>query len=191
MNIREIQVKNFRSLREATLSCDRLTAIVGRNGTGKSSFLGALELFYDQSEMATPDDFYNGHIDQDISITVTFSDLTPGALHLFSPYVDRDTLSVTRVFSGEKKKNNGKYYGTRLRNEEFEPVRNAGGALPIREAYKKLQEDQSEKYESLPRVKKVKDALDAMDDWERENPEECSPKPDEGQFFGLGIIANS
>ena len=53
MNIREIRVKNFRSLRDANLSCDRLTAIVGRNGTGKSSFLRALELFYDQTATAT------------------------------------------------------------------------------------------------------------------------------------------
>ena len=185
MNIREIQVKNFRSLRDATLSCDRLTAIVGRNGTGKSSFLRALELFYDQSAMATPDDFYNGDIDQDISITVTFSDLTPDAVSLFSPYVDKDTLSVTRVFSGEKRKKNGTYHGTRLRNEEFDPVRNAGGALAVRAAYKKLQVDQPEKYESLPLVTKVDDARAALADWERKNPQECSPTLDEGQFFGF------
>ena len=185
MNIQKIQVKNFRSLRDATLQCDSLTAIVGRNGTGKSSFLRALELFYDQSEKATPDDFYNGRIDQDISITVTFSDLTPDALGLFSRYVDDDTLSVTRIFSGEKKNNNGKYFGTRPRNEEFGPVRNAGKAMAIRAAYKKLQMDQPEKYRSLPQVTKQDDALDALDDWERDNPQMCRPSPDEGQFFGF------
>ena len=185
MNIQEIQVKNFRSLRDATLPCDRLTAIVGRNGTGKSSFLRALELFYDQSAMATPDDFYNGDIDQDISITVTFSDLTSEALSLFSPYMDKDTLSVTRVFSGEKRKKNGTYHGTRLRNEEFDPVRNAGGALAVRAAYKRLQVDQPEKYRSLPLVTKADDARAALADWERKNPQECSPTLDEGQFFGF------
>lgn len=188
MNIREIRVKNFRSLLDATLPCDSLTAIVGRNGTGKSSFLRALELFYDQSAMATPDDFYNGHLDQDISITVTFSDLTPDALRLFSPYVENDTLSVTRVFSGEKRKNNGKYHGTRPRNEEFGPVRKAGGARAIRAAYKKLQEDQPEKYGSLPKVTRGDDALAAMDDWERKNPQECRLTLDEGQFFGFTSV---
>ena len=127
MNIREIRVKNFRSLRDAKLSCDHLTAIVGRNGTGKSSFLRALEIFYDQTATATPDDFYNGDIDRDISITVTFSGLTPGALRLFSPYVNKGTLSITRVFSGEQGRNNGKYHGSRLRNEEFTPVRKRRG----------------------------------------------------------------
>ena len=185
MNIREIRVKNFRSLRDATLSCDRLTAIVGRNGTGKSSFLRALELFYDQSAMATPDDFYNGDIDQDISITVTFSDLTPDALHLFSLYVDKGTLSVTRVFSGEQGRNNGKYHGTRLKNEEFVPVRNAGGLRAITTAYRKLQADQPEKYGSLPPVTRGADALAALEDWENRHPQACSPDLDEGQFFGF------
>ena len=187
MNIREIRVKNFRSLRDSKLSCDHLTAIVGRNGTGKSSFLRALELFYDQSAMATPDDFYNGDIDQDISITVTFSDLTPDALDLFSPYMDKGTLSITRVFSGEQGRNNGKYHGSRLRNKEFVPVRNAAaaGMLAVRTAYKKLQADQPEEYGSLPSVTKGADALAALDDWESENPEACSPAPDDGQFFGF------
>jgi hypothetical protein len=185
MNIREIRVKNFRSLRDATLSCDRLTAIVGRNGTGKSSFLRALELFYDQSAMATPDDFYNGDIDQDISITVTFSDLTPDALRLFSSYVDKGTLSVTRVFSGEQGRNNGKYHGTRLKNEEFVPIRNAGGMRAVTTAYRKLRADQPEKYGSLPSVTKGADALAALEDWENRHPQECSPDLDEGQFFGF------
>lgn len=185
MNIREIRVKNFRSLRDATLSCDRLTAIVGRNGTGKSSLLRALELFYDQSAMATPDDFYNGDLDQDISITVTFSDLTPDALHLFSSYVDIGTLSVTRVFSGEQGRNNGKYHGTRLKNEEFAPVRNAGGLRAITTAYRKLQADQPEKYGSLPPVTRGADALAALEDWENRHPQACSPDLDQGQFFGF------
>ena len=185
MNIREIRVKNFRSLRDAKLSCDHLTAIVGRNGTGKSSFLRALELFYDQTATATPDDFYNGNIDRAISITVTFSDLTPGALRLFSPYVHKGTLSITRVFSGEQGRNKGKYHGSRLRNEEFAPVRNAAGMRAVTAAYKALQVDQPDKYGSLPSVTRGADALAALDDWEDRHPEACSPAPDEGQFFGF------
>lgn len=188
MNIREIQVNNFRSLRNAKLSCDRLTAIVGRNGTGKSSFLRALELFYDQSAMATPDDFYNGDVDQDISITVTFSDLTPDAHRLFAAYLDNDTLSVARVFSGKKGKNNGKYYGTRLRNKEFDFVRKAGGLRDITAAYRELQADQSGKYGSLPPVTRGRDALAALDDWESENPQSCRPALDQGQFFGFTSV---
>lgn len=189
MNIREIRVQNFRSLRDAKLSCDRLTAIVGRNGTGKSSFLRALELFYDQSAMATPDDFYNGDIDRDISITVTFSDLTPDALRLFSPYVDKGTLSITRVFSGEQGRNNGKYHGSRLKNKEFTPVRSAAGMRAVTAAYRELQADKPTKYGSLPSVTRGADALAALDDWETRHPEACSPSLDEGQFFGFTGVA--
>lgn len=189
MHIREIRVQNFRSLRDANLSCDRLTAIVGRNGTGKSSFLRALELFYDQSATATPDDFYNGDIDRDIAITVTFSDLTPNALSLFSPYVDKDTLSVTRVFSGEQSRNNGRYHGSRLRNEEFTPIRNASGMRAVTTAYRELQTGQPQEYGTLPAVTKGADALEALEDWETRHPEACSPALDEGQFFGFANVA--
>ncbi len=135
--------------------------------------------------MATRDDFYNGDIDQDISITVTFSDLTPDALRLFSPYVDKGTLSVTRVFSGKQGRNNGKYYGIRLRNKEFDLVRNAGGMRAVTTAYRKLQADQPEKYGSLPAVTRGADALTALNDWEIRHPRACSPTRDEGQFFGF------
>lgn len=47
MLISAVHVKNFRSILEESLPCDRLTALVGRNGSGKSTFLAALEFFYD------------------------------------------------------------------------------------------------------------------------------------------------
>ena len=46
MRITNVRVENFRSIRDATFSCDRLTALVGRNGTGKSSFLHAFGVFF-------------------------------------------------------------------------------------------------------------------------------------------------
>ena len=41
MLIQNVQVKNFRSILNESLPCDSLTALVGRNGSGKSSFLNA------------------------------------------------------------------------------------------------------------------------------------------------------
>lgn len=46
MIIKSVQVKNFRSIKDEILQCDKLTALVGANGSGKPSFLRAIELFY-------------------------------------------------------------------------------------------------------------------------------------------------
>ena len=63
MLIENVQVKNFRSIFSESLPCDSLTALVGRNGSGKSSFLSALELFYNQTARVTSEDFH----DEDVS----------------------------------------------------------------------------------------------------------------------------
>jgi KTSC domain/AAA ATPase domain len=44
MIIKAINVKHFRSILDEGLDCDNLTVLVGRNGTGKSSFLRALDV---------------------------------------------------------------------------------------------------------------------------------------------------
>lgn len=47
MIIKAIDVKNFRSICDGRMEFDNLTTILGRNGAGKSSFLHAIDTFYD------------------------------------------------------------------------------------------------------------------------------------------------
>jgi len=61
--IKSVGVNNFRCVQYEVLTCDRLTALVGANGSGKSTFLNAIDLFYSASPKVTPEDFYNGDID--------------------------------------------------------------------------------------------------------------------------------
>lgn len=75
MIIKSVEVKNFRSIREACLGCDNLTAIVGRNGAGKSSFLYAIDTFYDIAAPITEEDFFDRSTGNPIEIRVTYSDL--------------------------------------------------------------------------------------------------------------------
>lgn len=77
MIIKHVYVKNFRSILDESLPCDCLTALVGRNGAGKSSFLRALEMFYEPSAKVTAEDFYAEDTSQDIEIAVTFSGSLP------------------------------------------------------------------------------------------------------------------
>ena len=183
MLIHEVHVKNFRSILDESLPCDSLTALVGRNGSGKSSFLSAIELFYEPSANVTAEDFYSEDVTQDIEIEVTFAGLSAEAKALFSAYIDNDVLTVARIFSSADGKKSGTYHGLRLQNPEFALVRNAGNATSIRNQYTEVRKE--EKYSSLPSVTSAANVLLALAEWENNNPAECSRLRDDGQFFGF------
>ena len=136
MIIRQVRVKHFRSLKDASLNCDRLTALVGRNGAGKSSFLRALEMFYDPAAKATDEDHYAGDTSQDIEIAITYGNLPAEAMDLFVRYVDDDTLTVVRVFSTGSK--NTPYHGIRMQHPAFSVVRQAPRASELTKLYRDL-----------------------------------------------------
>ena len=138
MLIQEINVKNFRSILNETLPVDALTALVGRNGSGKSSFISALELFYEPAGRVTEEDFFAEDVSQDIEIAVKYSNLTSEARDLFSPYVDNDCLSVVRVFADPQLGKSGTYHGMRLQNPDFADIRSTTGAMPRRRKYSEI-----------------------------------------------------
>ena len=183
MLIQKVHVKNFRSILSESLPCDSLTALVGRNGSGKSSFLSALELFYNPSAKVTPEDFYSEDVTQDIEIAVTYSGLSKEAKNLFSAYIDNDSLTVVRVFSGGNAGKPGTYHGMRLQNPDFDEVRNAGGAMDVRRKYSEIR--QREEYSSLQTANSEPAVREALGEWESQNPAQCSPRRDEGKFFGF------
>lgn len=183
MIIKSIHVKNFRGVLDACLSCEPLTAIVGANGAGKSSFLRALELFYAPSPRVSTEDFYNCDASSNIEITVDFTNLEEQAVELFGAYVDDDALGITRVLSLLDGKTTAKLYGTKLQNPDFVPIREAGGASPARQKYNEIR--QSHEYSELPAAGSQTAVLEALTAWEREHPEKCIRQRDEGQFFGF------
>ena len=187
MLIENVQVKNFRSILNESLPCDSLTALVGRNGSGKSSFLSALELFYNQTARVTSEDFYDEDVTQHIEIIVTYSNLNAEAKGLFSPYIDNDRLVVVRVFSDPQSGRSGTYHGMRLQNPDFTDIRTTPGAMPKRHKYKEIRE--TAKYALLPSATSVEAVLQALAEWEAQNPGQCKPLRDDGQFFGFTQVA--
>ena len=119
MIIKSVRITNFRSLYDVVLHCDDLTALVGRNGAGKSSFLSALEMFYEATAQVAHEDFYSEDLSKDIEITVTFSDLTDDERQLFHNYINDTTLTVVRAFSLASGKLTKQYYGERLQHPGF------------------------------------------------------------------------
>ena len=183
MIIKEVHVKNFRSILDESLPCDSLTALVGRNGSGKSSFLSVIELFYDPTARVTTADFYSEDLTQDIEIAVTFADLSSEARDLFSAYIDNDVLTVVRVFSLGEVKKNSTYHGMRLQNPDFISIRDAGNRTDARTRYNEIRN--IDKYSELPTASSADNALAAIADWENQNPEQCERTRDSGQFFGF------
>ena len=75
MKLKELKLRNFRGYKdETTITFDDLTVIIGRNDSGKSSLLEALDIFFN-GVMPDKDDACVSGDASDIRITCIFSDL--------------------------------------------------------------------------------------------------------------------
>ena len=186
MRIKSMRVENFRSVRSATLKLNGLTALVGTNGAGKSTFLHALLVFQGRQK---PDveDFYNRDTASDIEITVTFTGLSGEAEKMFAKYLRNGELEAVRVC----KHNNGavvsSLHGRALRNPAFDAVRKAPLARDALAEYGKLRG--GPEYSTLPKCMTRKAAEEALDRWENDNPDKCERSIDDGRFFGFEEVA--
>ncbi len=186
MIIKQIHVENYHSIENETLNCDNLTALVGKNGSGKSSFLHALNLFYALSPKIDTEDFYNHDISRELIISVTFTDISNEAQSLFSKYIQKDELVIQKVFSIKEGQIHSSYHGSKLQNPIFKEIRNAkaSDAKPLYQALQKQTE-----YMTLPNWKNLNDGLLALNNWEENNVEACVIDRDDGQFFGFKPVA--
>lgn len=67
MKIKKIEIKNYCSLRDLTIYPKDILAMVGRNNSGKSNLIKALELFFEGSIKLVDDEcFYNHQIQESI-----------------------------------------------------------------------------------------------------------------------------
>jgi putative ATP-dependent endonuclease of OLD family len=189
MIIKALHVKSFRSIKDETLECDKLTALVGPNGAGKSSFLKALDMFYKVAASYTEDDYYAKDTTKDILITITFTGLTEEEKKLFQKYIEGGDLTVEKEMKWPPGKGSQKYYGTSLQNSEFDKFRKAQSAKERKEAYEEL--CALSKYSELPKWTKQDDATKKLKEWEESNLDTCTRQRDEGQFFGFKEVGES
>jgi putative ATP-dependent endonuclease of the OLD family len=183
MRIVEVQVSNFRSLRQATLTFDALTVLVGRNGAGKSSFLHALEVFYDVSFPITPDDFFDRDESQPIEIGVRFGGLGERELAEFNAYLDEGTLTVLKRVSAENERFTHRYFAQTLQLPRFALIRRIAGKTERRKAFVDLVASGD-----VPHLEGKPASAEATEDimtaYEAEHPEALERTEREEQFFG-------
>lgn len=192
MLIHTITVRNYRCVKDATLGCEGFTSMVGPNGVGKSTFLRALELFYEPSPRITADDFFAGDTSAELIVAITFRQLTPGAKALFAKYVRDDELTVERVANVSSGKATSRYHGATLRHPGFRAIR-AGLEVKdrgktARAAYDDVRPRAG--YQALPEWNSLGDVLPALVEWEDANPTACVRERDDGQFFGFSEVAH-
>lgn len=102
MKIKKIEIRNYRSLRNVTIYPKDILALVGRNNSGKSNVIKALELFFEGTIRLVDDEcFYNHKTEEPIEIFITFEQLSDWEREQFKPWMDRDRLIVGREIRKE------------------------------------------------------------------------------------------
>jgi AAA15 family ATPase/GTPase len=183
MIIKRVEVKNFRSIREACLNCDEITALIGRNGTGKSSFLYAIDAFYDIAAFITEEDFFDRDTSSPIEIRLTYENLRDDEKVEFSSYIKDEKLIVTKRISMENGRIIQRYYAAAFQIPQFAEIRVISGKKERIAAWSELinrgeLSGLSKKSKSADEVEKL------MLEYETEHPELMHPIEREVQFFG-------
>ncbi len=184
MRIKSLSVRNFRSIREAKVDLDNLTAFIGRNGAGKSSFLQALAVFYNPGFQITEEDYFNRTTTEPIQITVTFTELKPHEAEEFKPYLEGDDLTVWKSISADAGQ---QYFGTTTQIPAFAELREL---KTFSERRSKLREIAgSGRFPNLRDTASNDTNLkQILSDYERDHPDLCERVRSPTQFFGPANI---
>lgn len=178
MIIENIHVENFRSLKDVDINCDELIAIIGRNGTGKSNVLYAMDVFYNLAAQITEYDYFAKDVESEIKIRITYGNLRDDEKEEFKSHLKEDKLTVTKVINS----GGSKYYGASKQIPAFHEIRKEA-ATPKKSKYNELVE--SGKYDGLgPKVKKAADADTAMDEYESSHSDLLETFDTPQQFIG-------
>jgi putative ATP-dependent endonuclease of OLD family len=183
--LKRVGIKNFRSIRQGEVELGPHIAILGGNGTGKSTVLHAIERFYSPSGNIELDDFFGRRTDNSIEIELTFIGLDAAEMELFGSHVHDGEMSVVRVFEANAGRNNGRYYGMSRQHLPFAGIRALSGAAEKRAAYHALR---SGSYADLPSVTRAEAIEGHLLTWEQAHPERCGLGRDSGQFFGFSNV---
>lgn len=186
MRIQCVGIKNFRSIKNVIIDFDSVTTLIGPNGTGKSTVLRALDWFFNGikgCELSDKDCSF-GDVDEDIEVSVTFSNLTEKDHEALGKYAPTGTTTFTAwkvhyTDGTEVLSANSKSY------PPFAIIRSKNAVNDKKEEYNKL--CLTNPSLELPKWTKVENANSAMTTWEANNTDKLVESPSELQtnFFGF------
>jgi len=194
MRIESVRIQNLRSMKDETIRFGNYTCLVGPNGSGKSNVLCALSIFFRETESYVTDlcsldeeDFHHRNTGEPVTITLTFTDLSPQAKDDLADYVRQDRLIVSAIagFDAASGKAEVKQYGQRLGVKAFAPFFEAEKDPKTKVAdLKALYSDIHATYSALPPPGTREGMKQALWDYETAHSAECEPIPSEDQFYG-------
>ncbi len=199
MKIESVRIENFRSFKDETIKFDDYTCFVGANGSGKSTILNALNVFFRQYKDSKTDlsklnseDFHHRNTKKPVKITVIFAELSDAAKDELSDYVRQDKLIISSVAEYDPTTDcaNVKQYGNRLGLQDFrkyfEADKNGKKVSEVKLIYQELKT----KYPDLAKASTKAAMADALRVYEAEHPDNCDLIPSEDQFYGVSKGAN-
>lgn len=199
MNIESVKIENFRCFKDETVQFNNYTCFVGANGSGKSTILNALNIFFRQYKDCKTDlskltilDFHHKNIEEPIKITVTFSGLSAEAKNELSDYVRLDKLVISSVAHYDKntEKAEVKQYGNRMGFEEFRQYFEADKIGKKVDELKVIYKQLARKYGDLPKPGSKSEMKQSLIDYEKAHPKDCILIPSEDQFYGISKGVN-
>lgn len=199
MKIESVRIQNFRGFCDETLTLGDYTCLVGRNGSGKSTVLYALNVFFRQFKDTSTDlsrlcadDFHHQQTDSPIRITVTFTDLSETAKTDLAAYVRQGKLTVTAeaTFDPATQHASVKQFGSRLGMEAFrkyfEADKSGVKAPELKDIFAALRTD----YPGIAAASTKADMVAALVAYEGAHTDECALIESEDQFYGATRGAN-
>lgn len=169
MRLIRADIKGYRSLRSVEVQFADLTSCIGANGSGKSSLLGALQLFFDPQADINDRDYWSGagQTTDEVSIKLTFSTLSAAENEQFADWLsDSGHLTVDRRF---ERGGSNAYVAQRLSVPAFQTIRLL--ELAHRDQFNELVRGGD--FPGLERASSRDDAFAKMRDWEISNPDQC------------------
>jgi len=185
MKIQSVGIKNFRTLKDVTISFDSVTTFIGPNGAGKSTVLRALDWYFNGKPGSLSEkDCSFGAMDEDIEVRVTFGDLTDKDRTELGKYAPAGATTFTawkrRASNGaETLSANSKSY------PPFNDIRAMGSAGEKKVAYNELRAADTSL--GLPAWTNLEAANQAMTAWESAHTDRLDEAPDflQTNFFGF------
>jgi putative ATP-dependent endonuclease of the OLD family len=199
MKIESVRIENFRSFKDETIPFDNYICFIGSNGSGKSTILNALNVFFRQYKdcktdlsKLTAEDFHHKTTKDPIKITVTFTDLSEDAKNDLSDYVRQDKLIISSVavYDPTTEFAEVKQYGNRLGMQEFRKYFEADKNGEKVTELKMIYEDLKRKYPELPNPGTKAVMESSLREYETNHPDDCDLIPSEDQFYGVSKGAN-
>jgi putative ATP-dependent endonuclease of OLD family len=198
MRLAKLRIKNFRCFKEQEVSLDAYSCLVGANGSGKSTILMALNVFFRNTSAPSDvinlqdEDFHMKDTTNPIEITCVFVDLSEEAKNDLKAYVRQNELSVTAkaTWDASTSRAEVKQVGIRKVMRDFAPyfeaVENNIKAGELKGIYSSIRET----YEDLPPPASMAAMQDALREFEEANPSLCEEVESGSQFYGWSKGAN-